>query len=143
MNFILNLLILLPVESTESVDNLQFQIAGENGLDAVIDGRSPAASSPQLETRTYADDLGPAAALVQLARDAGIRVIEREGSGLIRLDSTTLALTDGRTATERMASDGSPIVLFDLALDYAAASRMFVVSTTSVSPSQRPRASPM
>ena len=33
-------------------------------------------------------------------------------------------LTDGRTATERMASDGSPIVLFDLALDYAKASRM-------------------
>ena len=45
---------------------------------------------------------------------------------MIRLDGTILALTDGRTATERMASDGSPIVLFDLALDYAAASRMAI-----------------
>jgi 3-hydroxybutyryl-CoA dehydrogenase len=71
-------------------------------------------------------DLGPATALVQLARDAGIRVVEREGGGLIRLDNTTLALTDGRTATERMASDGSPIVLFDRALDYAKASRMAI-----------------
>ena len=48
------------------------------------------------------------------------------GRGLIRLDRTTLALTDGRTATERMASDRSPNVLFDLALDYATASRMAI-----------------
>jgi len=71
-------------------------------------------------------DLGPAAALVQQARDAGIEVIARDGEGVIRIDRTILALTDGRTATERMASDGSPIVLFDLALDYAAASRMAI-----------------
>ena len=62
----------------------------------------------------------------RLARDAGIAVIVREGAGLIRLDDTILALTDGRTATERMVSDGSPTVLFDLALDYAAATRMAI-----------------
>ena len=71
-------------------------------------------------------DLGPAAALVQQARDAGIGVIARDGAGVIRLDGTILTLTDGRTATERMALDGSPIVLFDLALDYAAAPRMAI-----------------
>jgi hypothetical protein len=71
-------------------------------------------------------DLGPAAALVGLARDAGIAVIVREGAGLIRIDDTILALTDGRTATERTISDGSPAVLFDLALDYAAATRMAI-----------------
>ena len=53
-------------------------------------------------------DLGPAGVLVGLARAAGIAVCVREGAGLIRLDRTTLALTDGRTATERMASDRSP-----------------------------------
>jgi 3-hydroxybutyryl-CoA dehydrogenase len=71
-------------------------------------------------------DLGPAGVLVGLARAAGIAVCAREGAGLIRLDRTTLALTDGRTATERMASDRSPNVLFDLALDYATASRMAI-----------------
>jgi 3-hydroxybutyryl-CoA dehydrogenase len=71
-------------------------------------------------------DLGPATALVGLARDAGIAVTARDGAGLIRLDGTVLALTDGRTATERMASDKSPAVVFDLALDYAAASRMAI-----------------
>ena len=71
-------------------------------------------------------DLGPAAALVGLARDAGIAVIVREGAGLIRIGDTILALTDGRTATERTISDGSPAVLFDLALDYAAATRMAI-----------------
>jgi 3-hydroxybutyryl-CoA dehydrogenase len=42
------------------------------------------------------------------------------------LAGMVLALTDGRTATERMASDKSPAVVFDLALDYAAASRMAI-----------------
>jgi 3-hydroxybutyryl-CoA dehydrogenase len=71
-------------------------------------------------------DLGPAGILVGLARAAGIAVLEREGTGLIRLDGIILGLTDGRTATERMASDGSPTVLFDLALDYATAPRIAI-----------------
>jgi 3-hydroxybutyryl-CoA dehydrogenase len=71
-------------------------------------------------------DLGPAAALAGLARAAGIAVDLREGEGLIRLGDTTLALTDGRSATERMIAIGSPTVLFDLALDYAAASRIAI-----------------
>src|SRR5262249_23812263 len=71
-------------------------------------------------------DLGPAAALAALARDAGIAVTERAGAGFIRLDGTILALTDGRTATERMASDDTPVVTFDLALDYGSASRVAI-----------------
>jgi 3-hydroxybutyryl-CoA dehydrogenase len=64
--------------------------------------------------------------LAGLARAAGIAVDLREGEGLIRLGDTTLALTDGRSATERMIAMGSPTVLFDLALDYAAASRIAI-----------------
>ncbi|MGD0109618.1 MAG: 3-hydroxyacyl-CoA dehydrogenase, partial [Rhodopila sp.] len=71
-------------------------------------------------------DLGPATALVDLVRKTNIAVEVRDGAGLIRLNDTILALTDGRSATERMAADGSPTVLFDLALDYAAASRMAI-----------------
>jgi len=94
--------------------------------DAPQAGPVDASDGPKPGQITVEGHLGPATALIQLARDAGIRVIERAGAGVIRLDSTTLALTDGRTATERMALDGSPIVLFDLALDYAAASRMAI-----------------
>lgn len=71
-------------------------------------------------------DLGPAAALGALAEAAGLTVERRDGTGLVRLDGTTLALTDGRCATERMAEAGGPQVLFDLALDYGAVKRMAI-----------------
>ena len=70
-------------------------------------------------------DLGPAERLAEAAQLAGIEVQRGEGDGLIRLASTTMALTDGRTATERFAA-GGPAVLFDLALDYAGCKRMAI-----------------
>ncbi|MCM8738457.1 3-hydroxyacyl-CoA dehydrogenase PaaC [Azospirillum sp. A1-3] len=70
-------------------------------------------------------DLGPAASLVGLLREAGIAVEETAGPGVLLVDGVTLALTDGRTATARAAEDGiAPLVLFDLALDYAKAARV-------------------
>jgi ABC-type transport system involved in multi-copper enzyme maturation permease subunit len=57
-----DLLVLLPVETTQPVADLHFQIMGENGLEANV---SPDALSPApeaLETRAYLNDLGPAAA---------------------------------------------------------------------------------
>jgi 3-hydroxybutyryl-CoA dehydrogenase len=77
-------------------------------------------------------DLGPATALVGLAKDAGISVTKRDGAGLIRIDETILALTDGRTATEHMVENHSPTVLFDLALDYAAATRVAIARADQV-----------
>jgi 3-hydroxybutyryl-CoA dehydrogenase len=70
--------------------------------------------------------------LVDLVRKTNIAVEVRDGAGLIRLNDTILALTDGRSATERMAAAGSPTVLFDLALDYAAASRMAIARADQV-----------
>ena len=58
----------------------------------------------------------------RLSAGCGVAVIVREGAGLIRIDDTILALTDGRTATEWTISDGSPAVLSD-SLDHAAATR--------------------
>jgi 3-hydroxybutyryl-CoA dehydrogenase len=68
-------------------------------------------------------DLGPAAALAELARGAGLTVETTDGDGRLIVDGFALALTDGRTATARGAEEG-PIALFDLALDYAAAPRI-------------------
>ncbi|MBP2297553.1 3-hydroxyacyl-CoA dehydrogenase PaaH [Azospirillum picis] len=80
---------------------------------------------PRPHRVTVRGDLGPAAALAGLLREAGVAVEEQPGTGLLVADGVTLALTDGRTATARAAEDGiAPLVLFDLALDYAKAARV-------------------
>ena len=74
-------------------------------------------------------DLGPASGLVEvLGRHDGITVETAPGNGLLRVDGFALALSDGRTATERSIALGEPVVLFDLALDFAACSRMAVAA---------------
>jgi ABC-type transport system involved in multi-copper enzyme maturation permease subunit len=57
-----DLLVLLPVDATQRVSDLHIQVIGENGLEAVAppDKLSPAPEA--LETHTYANDSGPAAA---------------------------------------------------------------------------------
>jgi 3-hydroxybutyryl-CoA dehydrogenase len=81
-------------------------------------GRAPA-------TVLVEGDLGPAEALVDLlGKQGGIAVRRVAGDGLLRVDGLALALTDGRTATERAAALGEPVVLFDLALDYATCTRI-------------------
>ena len=57
-----DLLVLLPVDTTQRVSDLHFQVIGENGLEVTAspDKLNPAPES--LETRTYPNDLGPAAA---------------------------------------------------------------------------------
>lgn len=64
-------------------------------------------------------DLGPASALLDLARESGLDMRQAEGPGYLVVDGVYLALSDGRSATTRAAEEGqSPLVLFDLALDY-------------------------
>lgn len=75
-------------------------------------------------------DLGAARGLVDLLRKCdGLTIEEGPGAGLLRVDGLVLALTDGRTATERAADLGEPVVLFDLALDYASCTRIAIVSS--------------
>jgi hypothetical protein len=57
-----DLLLLLPLESTEHVTNLQTKIAGENGLNITADESALAQAAPQLESHTYSNDSGPIAA---------------------------------------------------------------------------------
>ncbi|UUZ65678.1 3-hydroxyacyl-CoA dehydrogenase [Polaromonas sp. P1-6] len=71
--------------------------------------------------------LGAAQGLADLlATRGGMRVEHVPGDGLLRVDGLVLALTDGRTATERAAVLGEPVVLFDLALDYATCTRIAI-----------------
>lgn len=69
-------------------------------------------------------DLGPARGLETLLEQAGIAVERTEGQGLLRVDGLLLALSDGRSAAARSQALGEPVVLFDLALDYATSTRV-------------------
>ena len=70
-----------------------------------------------------------------LGRDHGrARATARASSGS---DGTRLALTDGRTATERAADGKGDLVLFDLALDYASASRVAIAAADQADPAAR------
>jgi 3-hydroxybutyryl-CoA dehydrogenase len=89
------------------------------------------AAAPRPRTIAVCGDLGPAAALVELAERADIHVERQAGDGVIDVDGVTLALSDGRSATERAAASGvHDLVVFDLALDYAQASRIAVAPAT-------------
>jgi hypothetical protein len=57
-----DLLVLLPVDSTQQVTDVHFQVTGENGLEATAPPAALAPAPQALETRTYPNDLGPAAA---------------------------------------------------------------------------------
>ncbi|MDN5871609.1 MAG: 3-hydroxyacyl-CoA dehydrogenase PaaC [Nitrococcus sp.] len=75
-------------------------------------------------------DLGPAEALVAALAGAEIAVQRTMiGPGFIVVPGATLALTDGRSATRRAAEEGiADLVLFDLALDFAKASRIVIAA---------------
>jgi ABC-type transport system involved in multi-copper enzyme maturation permease subunit len=56
-----DLLLLLPVETSQHIANLTVKIAGENGLDVTADPSALVQAAPHLETRDYPNDSGPAA----------------------------------------------------------------------------------
>ncbi|HFD16013.1 MAG TPA: 3-hydroxyacyl-CoA dehydrogenase [Rhodospirillales bacterium] len=73
--------------------------------------------------------LGPAEPLLDLAREAGIRVQwQPHGPGLLHLGGTVLMMTDGTAAEEHAARQGRPVVTFDLCLDYRSAPRIAVAA---------------
>ncbi|MFC8082241.1 3-hydroxyacyl-CoA dehydrogenase [Streptomyces sp. NPDC057340] len=76
-------------------------------------------------------DLGPAAELAGLIREAGVEVRPQDGYGAGRLvlpDGGTLCLTDGELPVSR------DLVHFDLALDYRAAGRIALSASRGVRP---------
>jgi 3-hydroxybutyryl-CoA dehydrogenase len=97
-------------------------------------GPATALSGPRPEQVMVEGELGPAASLIELARSAGIMVATTEGEGVIRVGDMRLALTDGRTATERAADGQGDVVLFDLALDYTSAPRAAIAAADQADP---------
>lgn len=90
---------------------------------------APAALTSQapVERCTVEGDLGVLRPLVERLRAKGIDVTERAGGGLLRVGDATLALSDGRLASQRAREDGlRNLVLLDLALDYTSATRLAI-----------------
>ncbi|WP_028627352.1 3-hydroxyacyl-CoA dehydrogenase PaaH [Metapseudomonas resinovorans] len=85
--------------------------------------------------------LGVAKPLVQRLVDAGVNVVRRDGKGLLRVGDAVIALSDGRLASQRSREDGiANLVLIDLALDYAKASRLGIACATNTSGQARDQA---
>jgi 3-hydroxybutyryl-CoA dehydrogenase len=84
-------------------------------------------------------DLGAAAALVERMSSLGLQVERRDAhesfpSGVIAAGGAWLALSDGRTATERAGASGAhDLVLFDLTHDFHAAKRIAVARADTCS----------
>lgn len=86
-------------------------------------------------------DLGPAQELAERVSTLdGVTVTRGEGPGLLRVDGFALALSDGRTATERSAALGEPVAVFDLAIDYTFSTRMAIAMPLQASDAQREQA---
>lgn len=84
-------------------------------------------STAQVESCVIEGHLGVMQPLVERLRDSGVAVTERAGSGVIQVGDATLALSDGRLATQRAREEGlRNLVLVDLALDYSTASRIAI-----------------
>ncbi len=109
------------------------------------------AERPQPQTASDVDapssivahgDLGPLAPLVELLASKGIdvgRASHETGGGWIELDGrVAVAMTDGRSATERMATElKKPLVLVDLARDLAQATRIGLTPADQTTESER------
>ncbi len=88
------------------------------------------ASGPKPEFVIVEGDLGPAEALVDAMKGAGLQIERQTGNGFIRVPGATLALSDGRMASERIAR-GAPdnLILFDLAFDYGSTKRIAIAKS--------------
>ncbi|MBO3274715.1 3-hydroxyacyl-CoA dehydrogenase PaaH [Pseudomonas schmalbachii] len=83
------------------------------------------ASATSIDSCVVEGDLGVASGLLQRLQDNGVSVSRRDGAGLLRVGDAVLALSDGRLASQRAREDGlRNLLLIDLALDYAKATRI-------------------
>ena len=99
------------------------------------------ASTQQVEHCVVEGSLGVAEPLVQRLQDAGVQVVRRDGSGLLRVGEAVIALSDGRLASQRAREDGlRDLVLIDLALDYAKAGRLGISWAANTSGDARDQA---
>ncbi|MDH4564635.1 3-hydroxyacyl-CoA dehydrogenase PaaH [Pseudomonas sp. BN411] len=95
-------------------------------------------SDASVESCVVEGSLGVAEPLLQRLADAGVNVVRRDGAGVLRVGDAVIALSDGRLASQRSREDGiTNLVLIDLALDYAKASRLGIACAAGTSEQAR------
>jgi 3-hydroxybutyryl-CoA dehydrogenase len=118
--------------------------SGRGFYDHASDAARPepqlAAPAPAPKGIVVEGELGLAEPLVERFRAAGIAVDRRWGEGLIRLGNVRLVLTDGRGATEWAHLLQAPVILFDLALDFATCTHLAVARADGASDDDLARA---
>lgn len=98
-------------------------------------------STASVESCVVEGRLGVAEPLIQRLQDAGVQVVRRDGSGLLRIGDAVLALSDGRLASQRAREDGlTNLVLIDLALDYTKATRVGIACAAKTTEAARDQA---
>lgn len=98
-------------------------------------------SAQGVEPCVVEGNLGIAHGLLHRLREAGVRLVERDGPGLLRVGDAVLAVSDGRLACQRARDQGlSNLILLDLAHDYASAGRLAISCCASTSPLARDQA---
>jgi 3-hydroxybutyryl-CoA dehydrogenase len=103
-------------------------------------GPQTAAAAPPPPRITVEGDLGIADPLIARFEQGGIEIRRRWGEGLIRVGDLRLALTDGRGATVWSELLQAPVVLFDLACDFARCKRIALAPADQASADDLARA---
>ena len=85
------------------------------------------------------DEAGAAEPIFDLLKESGVDLIEDNTLpiGVISCGGIFLALTDGRTATNRAQLLGRPVVLFDYATDYGTAEIIFIALADQATPEDK------
>ena len=90
---------------------------------------------PRPSRVTVRGELGAAEPLATALGGVAIPVQRTTGAGVITLPGATLALTDGRSATQRAADEGVvDLVVFDLALDFTRSARAIIAAADQAAP---------
>ncbi|WLH37936.1 3-hydroxyacyl-CoA dehydrogenase PaaC [Pseudomonas sp. FP2196] len=98
------------------------------------DAQSTSSDAP-VDNCVVEGDLGALSGLIPRLKT---NVIQRDGSGLLRVGDAILALSDGRMASQRAKEDGlRNLILIDLAFDYATAKRIAISCSVDISDSAR------
>ena len=91
--------------------------------------------SAELPLITARGHMGVVHPLIDLWRAKGIEIIEQPGrEAHCEVHGVRFGLTDGRTAAERAAEDGTPWIVFDLALDYSAGRHLALAASRDALP---------
>jgi 3-hydroxybutyryl-CoA dehydrogenase len=112
----------------------------DHSPEAATSAPQVAAATPAPQRITVEGDLGLAGPLLERWRAAGIEINRRWGEGVVRIGDVRLVLTDGRGATLWSELLQAPVILFDLASDFAQCPRIALAPADQASAADRAQA---